>query len=264
MENRIELYEKKHNEQYSVDVHHHEFTQLLYVIEGNGTIRIDNCSYTLARHNVAFIVPYSRHAVASDSQLTLLVLSFDNTELSRFMRSNWMEQYFRESELLKLSSLVANELRLLLRKLLFEERQEDQFSEWAMTIHLHEIMLLLARAKSASFITNAGGLRAERIRSFIDSHYYETITSRDLAAKLDMSIRHLNSIFKDQYRLTPMQYLSEVRISVAKKLLIETNKDIVSICFEIGYESLPTFYRAFKNLVNQSPNQYRNQHHSEQ
>ena len=51
-----------------------------------------------------------------------------------------------------------------------------------------------------------------------------------------------------------------MRISVAKKLLAETDKDILSVCFEIGYESLSTFYRTFKRYVQMSPNQYRNRH----
>ncbi|UUZ80110.1 helix-turn-helix domain-containing protein [Paenibacillus sp. P26] len=81
-----------------------------------------------------------------------------------------------------------------------------------------------------------------------------------MAYKLGVGVRHANNIFKESYGMTPVQYLTESRIRVAKKLLIETDKDIVSICFEVGYESLPTFYRAFKNTVGLSPNKFRQQH----
>lgn len=259
MEKSMHLYESKHSERYSVHVHHHEQSQLLYVIEGSGKIILDNETYDLAPHTAAMIVPYAEHAVSSDTQLTLLVLSFDDASIHEPMHQEWKAHYFHQSRVLKLNSLHGNELRLLLRKLLFEERTEDRFSKWAMRIHLHEIMLLLARAGSASQITDAGGLRAERVRQFIDTHYYEAVTSAELAAKMGVSIRHLNASFKEQFRMTPIQYLTEVRIGVAKKLLAETSKDIVSICFEVGYESLPTFYRTFKNVVQMSPNQYRQQ-----
>lgn len=73
-------------------------------------------------------------------------------------------------------------------------------------------------------------------------------------------MRYVNDIFKEQYHMTPMQYLTEVRIETAKKLLTESDKDIVTVCFEVGYENLSTFYRVFKNSVNMSPNQYRKQH----
>ena len=74
---------------------------------------------------------------------------------------------------------------------------------------------------------------------------------------LGMSIRHINNIFKAQYDITPIQYLTEVRMELSKKMLLETDNDIVSICFEVGFESLSTFYRSFKNYTNTSPNQFR-------
>lgn len=115
------------------------------------------------------------------------------------------------------------------------------------------------RSSQSVLVTDFNSLRTERIRSYIDSHYFESLTASDIAARLAIGVRHVNNIFKDRYRITPIQYLTEVRISLAKQLLIDTNKDIVSICFEVGYETLPTFYRAFKNIVGMSPNLFRQQ-----
>jgi AraC-like DNA-binding protein/mannose-6-phosphate isomerase-like protein (cupin superfamily) len=260
MEQTIQIYEVKHNEQYNIQLHHHELTQLLYVIDGSGSIMIDGTLQEISANTAALIVPYSQHAVSSTSRLTLLVLTFDDTSVHEPMRLEWQEHYYKHSDVFQLNSIMSNELRLLLRKLLFEGHRVDRFSKWAIRIHLHEIILLLARAKNAAHITDTISLRAERIRSFIDNHYFEAISSVELAAKMKMSIRHLNATFKEQYSITPMQYLTKVRIGVAQKLLAETNKDIISICFEIGYESLPTFYRTFKNAAHQSPKQYRSQY----
>lgn len=257
MAHGIHLYESKHDERYAYSIHHHEQTQLLYAIEGNGTIRLDDDSYNLAPDTAALIVPYARHAVSSDTHLTLLVLTFSDESVHEPMYRQWQTDYFHRSQILNLHAMHANELRLLLRKLLFEARGADAFSKWAMRIHLHEILLLLARAASVPRITDAGGLRAERVRQFIDTHYYENVTSAELAARLGMSSRYLNAIFKERYQMTPLQYLTEVRIGVAKRLLRETDKDIASICFEVGYESLATFYRIFKQSAQISPNQYR-------
>ncbi|UQX55052.1 AraC family transcriptional regulator [Cytobacillus pseudoceanisediminis] len=40
-------------------------------------------------------------------------------------------------------------------------------------------------------------------------------------------------------------------------MLLQSDQDIVSICFEVGYETLSTFYRTFRNLVGISPNKFR-------
>ncbi len=85
----------------------------------------------------------------------------------------------------------------------------------------------------------------------------EPLTAPDIAAKLGISTRHVNNIFKEQYGLTPMQYLTQIRIQVAERLLAETDKSIISICFEVGYDSVSTFYRCFKAETKVSPNHYR-------
>src|SRR5690606_11019190 len=100
-------------------------------------------------------------------------------------------------------------------------------------------------------------LRTETIQSYIDTHYYEPLTANDIADKLGISVRYVNTIFKETYQKTPIQYLMEIRVERAKKLLRQTDKEIITICFEVGYETLSTFYRAFKNATNMSPKQYR-------
>ncbi|WP_243767535.1 AraC family transcriptional regulator [Paenibacillus agricola] len=256
----IHLYESKHRESYVVNVHHHSNYQILYAIEGEGFIQLDGIKHAIEQECAAVIFPRTDHAVSSDSHMTLLVMEFDTALMNDAFASRWKEDAIDHSMLLRLNSVSGNELRLLLRKLLFEQKQEDALSQWSMQIHLLEVLLLLARAQQSSQITDANGLRADWIRSYIDSHYFEPLMSGELAQKLGISSRHAAQIFKDQYQLTLLQYLTEVRMSIAKKLLAESDKDIVSISFEVGYESLPTFYRTFKNYVKLAPNQYRQQH----
>jgi AraC-like DNA-binding protein len=255
----IHLYESKHRESYVVNVHHHSNYQILYAIEGEGFIQLDGTKHAIEQECAAVIFPLTDHAVSSESHLTLLVMEFEAALMQDAFASRWKEDAIHHSSLLRLNSVSGNELRLLLRKLLFEQKQEDSLSQWSMQIHLLEVLLLLARAKQSSQFTDANGLRAERIRSYIDSHYFEPLMPAELALKLGISSRHAAHIFKEQYQLTLLQYLTEVRMGIAKKLLAESDKDIVSISFEVGYESLPTFYRTFKNYVKLSPNKYRQQ-----
>ncbi|GAA4846096.1 hypothetical protein GCM10023310_25080 [Paenibacillus vulneris] len=254
----IHLYESKHQESYEIKIHHHDNVQILYAIEGEGSIWLDGQQYAFEQDNAAYIYPRSRHAVSSDSHLTLLVLAFDDLEQNG-LHQEWKPYRFTRSELLKLNAFHASEMRLMLRKLLFEQKQADPLSSWAMHNLIQDIYLLMVRAKESKQVQDANGLRAERIRNYIDLHYYEPVTSEELSGKLGISIRQMNKIFKKEYQMTPMQYLAEVRMGLAKKLLAESDKDIASICFEVGYESLPTFYRTFKMAMNMSPNKYRQQ-----
>ncbi|MCU6708674.1 AraC family transcriptional regulator [Paenibacillus sp. J5C_2022] len=255
--NGIHCYEAKHLQGYTIKEHMHDYYQLLYVIEGEGALRLDGKSRPLGAGHAAVIPPHASHSVASDNGLTLLVLAYDKESAGEHAMPQGLQKPWTSPMHMKLNVMAAGELRLLLRKALFEQKRMDAFSEWALRIHLQAMLLLLARAEQSALVTDADGLRAERIRDYIDSHYYEPLTLRDLAYKLGVSTRHTTTIFKKQYHQTPMHYLTEVRIGVAKKLLAETEGEIASICFEIGYESVPAFYRAFKNSAGMSPHKYR-------
>ncbi len=259
--NAIDLYEQKHTGGHLVSEHYHQTYQLLFVLEGEGAIRLEGGVRKLAVDDTALIVPYSVHSVMSDFRLTLLVLAFDEAVLDPDMRAQLLHAYFPASCLMKPGLFAASELRQLLRKMLFEQSRElSPLVRLSLKVQLSQLLLLLVRSagtKAAGAGSSSNKLRAEKIRSYIDSKYFDPLTAGDIASKLDISTRHVNNIFKERYNMTPMQYLTEVRIRVAQKLLVETGKDIISICFEVGYDSVSTFYRSFKAVAKLSPKTYR-------
>jgi AraC-like DNA-binding protein/mannose-6-phosphate isomerase-like protein (cupin superfamily) len=256
--NRIDIYEQKHMGGHHVSEHHHQIHQLLFVLEGEGKIRLDGETHELTVHDTVLIVPYSVHSVMSDSSITLLVLAFDEAALDPEIAEHLLRGRFPASAIMKPNLFTGSELRLLLRKMLYEQsKSPSTFSRLSLKIRLAELLLELDRSRELPAAAASNLLRAEKIRSYIDMHYFEPITAGDLAARLGISTRYVNSIFKERYDRTPMQYLTEVRIRLAQKLLSETGKDIISICFEVGYDSVSTFYRAFKSIAKMSPKKYR-------
>ena len=249
----IYLYESQHKSGNFVHVHHHSVHQILYVLEGKGKIFIDGKEINIKQDHAAFIIPHTDHAIVSNSSLTILVLAFD-IETIPIKKDH---SFFQQSHMLYSDFLTGTELRQHLRRMLYEQSINNEFASWALQVHLQHILLLLARLQERSQIHDANGLRADKIKNYIDTHYFESLTAKDIATKLGFSERYIQRIFKERYEKTPMQYLMEVRIERAKKLLAETEKEIVKICFEVGYENLSTFYRAFKNLLHMSPKQYR-------
>jgi AraC-like DNA-binding protein len=254
------LYESKHQEGDRVHEHHHHIHQILYAIEGRGKIQLDGQSYDVVQDNVAIIVPNSQHSIISDSRLTMLVLAFDETLLDSFIQRDLTRRFYEASTFIRLTPIASSELRQFLRKMLFEQSRENPLRESAIKIQLLEILHVLARSLQLPQLEDMNSLRAERIKNYIETLYYEPLSSKDVASRLGISTRYMNTIFKEQYNQTPMQYLTEVRIETAKKLLTQSDKDIVTVSFEVGYETLSSFYRTFKNIVNLSPNKYRQLH----
>ncbi|PYI52049.1 helix-turn-helix transcriptional regulator [Paenibacillus flagellatus] len=260
--NQIDIYEQKHMGGHLVSDHHHQIHQLLFVLEGEGRLRLEGAAHGLSGNDAVLIAPYAVHSVMSDSKLTLLVLAFDESALDPEVAEQLLRGPFRHSVVLKPSLFAGSELRQHLRRMLFEQSKgPSALTRLSLKIHLSHILLVLARsAEAPQAAADSNRLRADKIRHYIDMHYYEPLTAGDLAAKLGISTRYVNNIFKERYDRTPMQYLTEVRIRVAQKLLAETGKDIISIGFEVGYDSVSTFYRTFKAVADMSPKKYRELH----
>ena len=252
----ISLYESKHHPGDRVEKHHHPIYQLLYTLEGTGNIQVNGKQHCLEQDHVAFITPFTPHAIVSDNKMTVLVLAFSKEALI-YLNDDTFQNKLSLSKIIRIDSITSSDIRQLLRTLLYEQANQTEFQRLGMQIALAQLLLLIMREENKGAASDANMLRSERLKRYIDTHYFEWMDAEDLANRLGMSTRHMNNIFKETYSKTPIQYLTEVRIGLAKKMLAETDKDIASICFEVGFESISTFYRIFKNSTSFSPNKYR-------
>ncbi len=258
----IIIKENVHSDKNLVKSHYHHVHQILYVLESKGEIIFNDQVHAFKKDNLAFIPPYSKHAIVAEDKMTVLVLEFDLLQLDNGINEILSEEdNFSETRIIELNLFEAVHVRQLLRRMLYEQSQMDNYRYLAIKIFLSELLLTLLRSNREQNITNANSLRAERLRKYIDENYFEIVDAGDISQRLGISTRHVNTIFKESYNITPMKYLNEVRMETAKKLLMETDKDIASICFEIGFESLSTFYRRFKDYMKISPHKYRVNNH---
>ncbi|MGY4691383.1 AraC family transcriptional regulator [Salibacterium sp. K-3] len=256
----MKLYESKHKEKDLVQTHHHATHQILYVLDGTGRCTLNQTDHALESDNVVLIAPYTKHSILSSSKMTVLVLEFNESFLSDEVRTELLPLVFESSSVLKMSLFDSSELRQLLRKMLYEQSHGDNLRMLAMKIFLAELLFVMKRSYHSNQVADTNMLRVEWLRNYINTHYYEITGSEDLSKKMGMSTRYVHSIFKEHYEKTPMQYLTEVRLELVKDMLLETDNDIASICFEVGFESVSTFYRVFKKYVGVPPNQYRTSH----
>jgi len=99
--------------------------------------------------------------------------------------------------------------------------------------------------------------RLKRARDFIEQNYDRHISLDDMAAAAFMSSAHFLRQFKDEFGLTPYQYLTECRLRAAQELLINTEIAITDIVFASGFGNRSAFSRLFKERCGVSPLEYR-------
>ncbi len=254
----ITLSESIHSEKDKVNEHFHEETyQILYVLEDEGEININGENFSINRDYVAFIRPFAKHSILAHTKLAVLVLEFQPEILDSTIHQKLLTEYFQQSSLIEVNNFDAVEIRQLFRKMLYQQTIKENIERIGMQVYLLEILYLLARSRHEAVIMDANMMRAEKLKKYIDQNYFNVMNATDLSGRLGVSSRYVNSIFKDKFNMTPLQYLTEVRLEAAKRLLLESDKDIISICFEVGFESVSTFYRTFNQYFHTSPNKFR-------
>lgn len=99
--------------------------------------------------------------------------------------------------------------------------------------------------------------RVLRARDAMDRAYAGPLDVRALARIALVSEAHFIRTFKATFGETPHHYLQRRRVERAMFLLRGTDRSITDICLDVGFTSLGTFSRTFREVVGQSPSSYR-------
>ncbi len=97
----------------------------------------------------------------------------------------------------------------------------------------------------------------ERVITTARERLCEPISLRDMSRVAYLSTFHFNRVFHQITGLPPAKFISAMRLDEAKRLLLNTNRSITDICFEVGYNSLSTFTRRFNQRVGLGPREFR-------
>jgi AraC-like DNA-binding protein len=96
-----------------------------------------------------------------------------------------------------------------------------------------------------------------RARDLMDARYAEPLNLDDMAAAAGFSRYHFAREFRVVFGETPRAYLSRRRVERAKDLLTHANLTVTEVCMVVGFASLASFSRRFRELVGCSPSEYR-------
>jgi AraC-like DNA-binding protein len=99
-----------------------------------------------------------------------------------------------------------------------------------------------------------------RARDAMDRAYADPLDVRTIAAIAHVSEAHFIRSFRAVFGETPHRYLQRRRVERSMFLLRETDRSITDICFDVGFTSLGTFSRTFRDIVGEAPSDYRSSH----
>lgn len=94
-------------------------------------------------------------------------------------------------------------------------------------------------------------------KEYMDIHFAGGITVEGVSAHAGVDRTHFAKQFRKAYGLSPVQYIQQLKMNQAKRLLVQTPLTLTEVAHSVGYPDLFSFSKAFKKQVGQPPNRYR-------
>jgi AraC family transcriptional regulator len=97
----------------------------------------------------------------------------------------------------------------------------------------------------------------KRVIEVMRDHIDQPMTLQEMARIGFASPYHFHRTFRQVTGVPPLQFLYALRLEAAKQLLTQTQKKVIDICYEVGYNSVGTFTRRFADMLGMSPTRLR-------
>jgi len=115
----------------------------------------------------------------------------------------------------------------------------------------------LASTAFADVKTSRESRRVSKIKDYISVHYAEELRLEDLSAMVGMAPSAFSRFFKQHTTRTLSDYIIDVRLGNAARLLVDTSTSISEICYACGFNNLSNFNRIFKARRGYTPRDFR-------
>ncbi|GAA0730112.1 AraC family transcriptional regulator [Clostridium malenominatum] len=219
---------------YKLNTHAHSYAQLILPIHGMLYIETNYKKLTLKDEHLFFLPPDCEHSFRADKSNEFLVLDISNNMLNKYD----MEKMVGGREVLFDDKWKA------IRYLLLNEADNKKSSSSINNLFLY----------CYHFIED--GSMADSIK-YINEHFTEDIDLKKLAAIEHYNISYYSEWFKNKMKVSPVEYIQNLRVKKSKELLLSTNLTILQISQMVGYEHNSSFTRVFKYLEKISPTEFR-------
>lgn len=96
--------------------------------------------------------------------------------------------------------------------------------------------------------------------NWMNQHYSEQINLEDMGKEIGISYSHLCRQFSKEQGITPMEYLTNIRLERGMQMLLNTDQTIEQIAAECGFSCANYFSKVYKKILNVTPSEYRKRH----
>lgn len=244
--------------------HYHPEYELTYIVKGNGYRIVGNSYEYFNDGDLVLLGNHLPHTwsgkLNDDIKSDAVVIQFSKEFIAPFLGLNE-------------SLLIKNMLDTSVRGIRFEPDEELVSKIIALTetngvdkiLKLISVLddlskkqpTLIASNSFHNVVSKKNEMRINKVCLYIQNNFYTKISLKEVADLIFLTESNFCKFFKKATGKTYSDYLNELRINEACRLLVQTEKSINQISFECGFESLSYFNRVFLSKKEMTPSKYR-------
>lgn len=260
--------------EFNFPIHRHKEYELNFIENAEGVVRVVGDSIeTISNYDLVLIAKENlehgwTQSDCKSSNIREVTIQFSaeifsDTLLSRnqfesidkMFNKAKMGLSFSMNTILKVYSLLDN---------LSAKSGFEQFLDIIRLIYMLSLSDDSRTLSNSSFAKTDFGVdsrRVEKINTYINKHYQEQIRLETLSDLVGMTPPAFSRFFKVRTGLNLTEYITDIRLGYASRLLIDTTKSVSEICYECGFNNISNFNRIFKKRKNLTPKEFREMYH---
>ena len=240
---------------------------MYWVEEGEGLYKIKNMDYEVGKNSILIIGgadPHFRKFTRTPCiryGLTVMPSFLQNLPIINSYMQVYQTHPVKEAQ--KLQNLELSDFQRIIQiiRLLREETRENGEGRGDMVYALLlELTIILKRYLNLEKKDISGTYKAmSDIKNYIDLHYAEELNLTVLSRNFYIQPNTISKNFKKIFGKNVVNYINSVRIANAVRILEESHVSITELSGAVGYSSMNTFLRQFRDIMGISPLQYKKQ-----
>jgi len=253
--------------------HHHDFTEIVIILDGQGIQVVESNEYHVAAGDVFVLQGNQSHYFKDARKIDIVNVMFEGNRkfnlipdkiksLDGYNALFILEPNYRDRDhfknKLKLNREALSKLEALINGMFEEIQNKEEGYDMILQNRFQELVVLLCRHYNKIGSTEVRSLvRIGKVIEFLENNLDKKIYITDMADIAYMSVRNFQRTFIRAFGISPINYLIQVRLQKARKLLRESDLEISEISSVTGFTDVSHLIRCFKKYSKTTPYKYR-------
>ncbi len=258
---------------FPVPWHYHPEYELVLVTKSTGRRMVGDHIGYFNEGDLVFMGPLLPHVWVNDEHFingsagynadALVIQFLENFMGDTFLQLPETENFAKFLQLSKQGLVINGDTKKQITSLMIKMQAMNGMRRLSSMLIIFDLLAtsheyeILASPGFVQHISVTCSDRYSKITEYLLRNFKREISLPEIASVANMAVTTFCNFFKANYRVTFVEYLTNIRIGLACKLLADNKNNIIEVAYEVGFNNLGNFNRQFKRIKKMTPSEYR-------